>query len=495
MERQEAEQPLRRRRDVDDPLVALELEPSEEMQCVPRHRDPPASADGALCDRSRRRDDEFRSPVAPARGRAPTRDNAVMAAEPRMVFLGFGKYARADRIFALEPIRGDERGDGRRTRVWVEGVANPIIASRTERTILHDMGEDAATQAVVVDEALDLAQRLATAAEAGRVDLGDLGRRARHLLDSTTDASLRRRRAPPPAARAPPPRPSRPPPSSRSPATSSALHSSDPATVVLSLRARLDPFAVADLEDALYERRSLLRMLAMRRTMFVVPLDLAAVMDASCTKALVPVERRKLVQMLDEAGVADDVDAWIDRVRAETMAALAGERPAPRQRADQARARPRPAAADRGRQEVRGHGGGVDADAVPHVDRGRHRAHPAARHVAVEPVPVDDGGAVDRRPGRRSSRRPPAPSSSAGGCAAFGPGTTDDIAWWTKWTKAQVKAALAAVGAVEVTADTGDDDKARPPGSWPTTSTTRRSPPPRRTASSRSRSSRRSTRR
>jgi hypothetical protein len=109
-----------------------------------------------------------------------------MAAEPRMVFLGFGKYARADRIFALEPIRGDERGDGRRTRVWVEGVSNPIIASRTERTILHDMGEDAATQAVVVDEALDLAQRLATAAEAGRVDLGDLGRRARHLLESTT---------------------------------------------------------------------------------------------------------------------------------------------------------------------------------------------------------------------------------------------------------------------------------------------------------------------
>ncbi len=105
-----------------------------------------------------------------------------------MVFLGFGKYARADKIFALEPIRGDERGDGRRTWVWVEGVANPIVASRTERTILHDMGEDAAAQAVVVDEALDLARRLATAAEAGRVDLGDLGRRARHLLASTTDS-------------------------------------------------------------------------------------------------------------------------------------------------------------------------------------------------------------------------------------------------------------------------------------------------------------------
>src|SRR6201991_2383722 len=92
------------------------------------------------------------------------------------------------------------------------------------------------------------------------------------------------------------------------------LHSSDPATVVLSLRARLDPFTVGDLEDALYERRSLLRMLAMRRTMFVVPLDLAAVMDASCTRALVAGERRKLVQMLEEAGVSDDVDAWIARV-------------------------------------------------------------------------------------------------------------------------------------------------------------------------------------
>jgi hypothetical protein len=63
-----------------------------------------------------------------------------------MVFLGHGKYARADRIFALEPI-GDDRGDGRRTRVWVEGIPEPLIASRTERTILADMtqaGVDAA---------------------------------------------------------------------------------------------------------------------------------------------------------------------------------------------------------------------------------------------------------------------------------------------------------------------------------------------------------------
>jgi hypothetical protein len=27
----------------------------------------------------------------------------------RMVFLGFGKYARADKIYALEPLTGDEK--------------------------------------------------------------------------------------------------------------------------------------------------------------------------------------------------------------------------------------------------------------------------------------------------------------------------------------------------------------------------------------------------
>ena len=103
-----------------------------------------------------------------------------------MVFLGFGKYARSDRIYALEPIVGDHRGGGRRTRVWVEGIDEPVVASRTERTILHDMGQDAASQASAIDDALDLAERLVAAADAGRVDLGDLGRRARRLLEATS---------------------------------------------------------------------------------------------------------------------------------------------------------------------------------------------------------------------------------------------------------------------------------------------------------------------
>ena len=76
-----------------------------------------------------------------------------MTTEARMIALGFRKYARADRIFALEPLLGEERGDGRRTKVWVEGVADPIIASRTKRAILRDMGQEAAADASLVDEA------------------------------------------------------------------------------------------------------------------------------------------------------------------------------------------------------------------------------------------------------------------------------------------------------------------------------------------------------
>lgn len=109
-----------------------------------------------------------------------------MTSDSRMVALGFGKFARADRIFALEPITGDERGDGRRTRVWIDGVGDPLIASRTEVTILRDMGQESAIAAPELDEALDLAARLAAAADEGRVDLSDLGRRARRLLASTT---------------------------------------------------------------------------------------------------------------------------------------------------------------------------------------------------------------------------------------------------------------------------------------------------------------------
>jgi hypothetical protein len=109
-----------------------------------------------------------------------------VAGAQRMVFLGFGKYVRADRIYALEPLGEGERGHGRRTRVWIEGLAEPIVASRTERTILHDMGQEAVAASPLVDEALELAERLVEQTQAGRVDLADLARRARRLLEAST---------------------------------------------------------------------------------------------------------------------------------------------------------------------------------------------------------------------------------------------------------------------------------------------------------------------
>jgi len=54
-----------------------------------------------------------------------------------MVALGYGKYVRAESIVGLEPI-ADGRGPGKRTKVYVEYLDHPLIASRSERAILRD---------------------------------------------------------------------------------------------------------------------------------------------------------------------------------------------------------------------------------------------------------------------------------------------------------------------------------------------------------------------
>jgi hypothetical protein len=56
-----------------------------------------------------------------------------------MVALGHGSYVRADRVFAVIPIDGPERGNGQRTYVHVEGLGGPLVASRSERAILADL--------------------------------------------------------------------------------------------------------------------------------------------------------------------------------------------------------------------------------------------------------------------------------------------------------------------------------------------------------------------
>ena len=59
--------------------------------------------------------------------------------DARMIPLGYGKYVRADRVYALVPIERSERREGRRTYVHVDDMAEPIVASRSAKAILADV--------------------------------------------------------------------------------------------------------------------------------------------------------------------------------------------------------------------------------------------------------------------------------------------------------------------------------------------------------------------
>ena len=83
--------------------------------------------------------------------------------QARMVPLGYGKWVRADRVFAVVPLDTADRGDGRRTYVHVDGLSEPIVASRSERAILGDVEQ-------ALQEAAGIPRRRRTAA--GQESLG-----------------------------------------------------------------------------------------------------------------------------------------------------------------------------------------------------------------------------------------------------------------------------------------------------------------------------------
>ena len=98
-------------------------------------------------------------------------------------------------------------------------------------------------------------------------------------------------------------RPRAPPTRSRRRSAVVTLHSTDAATVFLSTWARTAAASrPADLERALYEERTLVRMLGMRRTLWVVPRELAPVVDAACTRVIAARERKRLEQSVEAAG-------------------------------------------------------------------------------------------------------------------------------------------------------------------------------------------------
>ena len=99
------------------------------------------------------------------------------------------------------------------------------------------------------------------------------------------------------------------------------LHGTDPASVYLSAWARTGA-GHADIEHALYAERTLIRMLGMRRTVFVVPAALVPVIQAACTDQIAERMRRDLARRVEESGIAADGANWLKEVGEATVQAL-----------------------------------------------------------------------------------------------------------------------------------------------------------------------------
>lgn len=102
-----------------------------------------------------------------------------------------------------------------------------------------------------------------------------------------------------------------------------ALHSTDAPTVYLAALVRMASGTLSDVERALYEDRSLVRVMGMRRTVFAVPAELAPVVQAACGRGVATQERRNFHALLVKEGVTDDPAPWLQEVEAVAARALA----------------------------------------------------------------------------------------------------------------------------------------------------------------------------
>jgi hypothetical protein len=230
------------------------------------------------------------------------------------------------------------------------------------------------------------------------------------------------------------------------------LHATDPVTVYLSARARGN-FSVARLERALYEERRLLRMIGMRRTLFVVPLDLAAVVKAACTESIAEAQRRRYAKLLEEGGIASNGLAWLEDAADATSRALESR--------GHAFARELSAEVPQLREKLSFGEGKKWAGSIGmttwvlfllaaegRIVRGRPRgtwtssqwSWIPARAWSSEPLPELEPQAARADLASRW-------------LAAYGPATVTDLKWWTGWTLTQTRKVLAEIGAAEVDLD------------------------------------------
>lgn len=244
-----------------------------------------------------------------------------------------------------------------------------------------------------------------------------------------------------------------------------ALHSTDAATVHLSALARLAKPDTGEVERALYDDRTLVRMHGMRQTLFVVPRDLASVVQASTTRELWAKERASLLKSARDAGLDD---AWLEAVEAATVAEvrrrgsatgaeLGKAVPALREKVLYGKGTKweawQPASA-RVLRVLGFDGAVVRGRPVGTWLSSQHRWEPGTGHADI---PIPEAQAELTRRWLRS----------------FGPATEADLKWWTGWKTTDVRRALKTLAAVEVTLGEGpgwvlpdDTDPVEPPEPW-----------------------------
>jgi hypothetical protein len=236
-----------------------------------------------------------------------------------------------------------------------------------------------------------------------------------------------------------------------------ALHATDPATVHLSAAARVAQPSVAATERALYDDRELVRILGMRRTMWVVPVELAGIVQTGCTDAIAVRERRTTVKFIEACGVATDGAAWLAEVEAATLALLEAR----------GSALPAELAQEEPRLKVK-------------LSFAQGKSYAGTQSVGSRVLPLlgAQGLAVRGRPSgtwvstryRWSSIKAWLPAGIPAitpeearaelvraWLARFGPGTITDLKWWTGLTMGETRKAVAAAGAVPVSLDDGGE--------------------------------------
>jgi Winged helix DNA-binding domain len=223
------------------------------------------------------------------------------------------------------------------------------------------------------------------------------------------------------------------------------LHGTDPASVYLAARARTTHVSRTAIEHALYEERSLVRMLGMRRTVFVVPAVLGPVIQAACTDQIAVGMQRRLARQLRESGLAEDAESWLKDVTGATLQALVarGTATGAELALDEPRLREQITyAADKS------YGGPVNVtnrvltllSAQGRIVRGRPRGGWTSGQftwsVAGEQV-LPPVAAARAELARRW-------------LSAFGPALVSDLQWWTGLTAGQVRQALAQLDVAEI---------------------------------------------